>query len=1436
MNDDRSDLGPLLASRLVLEMPERLVFPPPWVGHIPFAFWLVEALRPCLVVELGTHSGNSYCAFLQALIAIEGGGRAFAVDTWAGDEHAGRYDGSVHDELAAYHDPRYGHVSTLLRMTFDAALPRFDDGSIDLLHIDGFHTYDAVRHDFDTWLPKMSPRGVILLHDTHVRDRGFGVWRFFDEVRMRYPAFAFEHSHGLGVIHVGSEPMPAGLRWLFDAMAADGAAARQVRRFFARLGEPLVERAPGAAPPSTQPVMPVVSGGADLRDTVSRLTVAREQARWRADSLAAEVAALDRQLRARDRELAAVFASTSWRATAGLRLAVTALRQALASWAGRQAADLGLDPGARFDAAYYLEQNPDVRQAGIDPWQHFVKRGAGEGRRPNPYFDPAWYLATYPDARASGRNPLVHYLLEGAAAGHDPSPEFSAAAYRAAYPDADSSGLEPLDYHLQFGVAAGRMAIHRDRSRHWPRFEPPREPYEAWLAVNRLSVRDVDDLRAALRERRGRVPRVSLVTPVHEADPAAFKAMIESVLAQVHDDWELCLVDDGSRAPHVRSMIEAAAARDPRIRIGRLERRGGISAATNAAIAMASGDVVAFLDQDDQITPDCVAELALYYADHPEADLVYSDDDRIDTTGRRHDPQFKPDWSPVLLLANMYLAHIVSVRRALLTAVGGLRPDYDGAQDHDLALRVSEAARHVGHIPKVLYHGRAAPGSAAAVGRAKSRTVAVARRAVADALARRGLGDVEVANAGWAESHAQAAFEMTFADDGPGVTIVIPTRNRVELLRACVESLAATRYRNYDVLVVDNDSDDDAALAYLAILEDRPRIRVVRLSSRGGVFNFAELNNEAARLYCTGDYVLFLNNDTAVVDPGWLSAMVGYAGMPGVGTVGARLLYGDGRVQHAGTVKGVGDWLAEHAFRGIAAEDLGYMGLARTTRECSAVTGACMLVARSLFEQLGGFDATRFAVAYNDIDFGYRVLRAGLRNIYCASATLHHFEGQSRGTGDAPEERAAFRALYERDRDPWYNPNLSLETLYRPAAVRPARRRPQPLSVVVATSRLAGDDATALQELVLALAARGGFKVAVLAGAGGALERSYAAAGIPVVLQPEVARVGASSAAVDADVAVAVDRLKTMRADVVLADGAETFVSVAAAERAGLPAVWRRHDTEAWQAWFGRSPRSAVDIAYRAHLSAYRLCFPSRQMRSAAAALAARGNDAVIRPARPLADVVGALAAWDRQDARRRLGLADDAVLAVVAGAIGAAMSQADVVAACARLPEAVQRRCHVAFLGAVAEPAYAASLLRAAGTLPDPMASRILIVDPAEGPWLSLAAADIAVCTGSTTAAGRDLAAAMVARLPLVVADWPEAHEVVEDHVNALFYPPGDAAALAHRLAHLADDAVWRRALGERSGAVLAARPSFDAMVAGYAAALDEAANLATEPPAGLG
>ncbi len=635
--------------------------------------------------------------------------------------------------------------------------------------------------------------------------------------------------------------------------------------------------------------------------------------------------------------------------------------------------------------------------------------------RPGLRFDASWYLETYPDVRDAGFDALTHYIAFGEAEGRLPWPPDP----NAAVGDVQGAGQ---------GGAPGAEG------------PAPVDPYDAWIAANTLTETDIAALRDALSERDGRLPKISVVTPIYDTDPVLFEEMLESVRSQIYEDWELCLADDGSPSPHVGPMLEAAAANDPRIRVVRLPENGGISAATNAAVQIARGEIIAFLDHDDIITPDCLAELAIYYADHPQADMVYSDDDKIDMVGRRYAPQFKPDWSPVLLLSYMYMAHIFTVRRSLFLELEGFRSPFDGAQDFDFALRAAERARHVGHVPKVLYHWRSAPGSTAASADAKPASFEAGRQAVEEALARRGVVEAQARHPEWAALGRCGIFDVEFPDTGPSVTIVIPTRDKVELLRTCVESLDLTTYRDFDILIIDNDSTDPEALAYLDDLRGRKNVRVETVSSSGGKFNYAKINNQAILNHCSSTFVLLLNNDTRVVSPRWLSQMVGYAGMPNVGAVGARLYFEDGTLQHAGVVHGYHDGLPGHAFRNIPAHEWGYMGFARASREYSAVTAACMLTPRDLFVELGGFDDVHFAVAYNDVDYCYRIVQSGRTCVYCATAELFHFESKTRGYKDDPQEQLNFSRLYGTWHDRWYNPNLSLANeRFEPASTRTIR-------------------------------------------------------------------------------------------------------------------------------------------------------------------------------------------------------------------------------------------------------------------------------------------------------------------------------------------------------------------------------------------------------------
>jgi O-antigen biosynthesis protein len=504
-------------------------------------------------------------------------------------------------------------------------------------------------------------------------------------------------------------------------------------------------------------------------------------------------------------------------------------------------------------------------------------------------------------------------------------------------------------------------------------------------------------------------------------------------------------------------------------------------------------------------------------------------------------------------------------------------------------------------VPKILYHWRAVPGSTAASGDSKPASFEAGRRAVAEALQRRGRSATAVIQPDWAIAGKCAIFEIVFPDTGPTVTIIIPTRNQLVLLRACLESLSQTSYQNYEVLVVDNESDDQETLCYLEEIRVRPRMRVMRIAQPGGRFNYAALNNRAV-LEVETDYLLFLNNDTAVRSSRWLSQMVGHAGISGVGAVGARLTFENQRIQHAGVVNGYHGGLAGHAFRNKPPHDWGYMGFIRTSREYSAVTAACMLTPRDLFLRMGGFDEQDFAVSYNDADYCYRIVEAGLRCVYCAEAELFHFEGKSRGFEQYPLEVDAYRRKWGCWRDRWYNPNLSLENeWFEPAAVRPEIREPGPVRVVLVSHALNREPASVfLFDLAMELLESGAITATVVSPMDGPLRGQWESAGIAVRILPP----NAGWPPVSQSVAL----FQRLRPAVVLANSLDAFWAIPAATSAGIPSVWNQPESESHLGYFDCLPVSVRTVAADAFVQAYRVVYVAEAPRRAWRVLETRGN------------------------------------------------------------------------------------------------------------------------------------------------------------------------------------------------------------------------------------
>ncbi len=547
--------------------------------------------------------------------------------------------------------------------------------------------------------------------------------------------------------------------------------------------------------------------------------------------------------------------------------------------------------------------------------------------------------------------------------------------------------------------------------------------YARWIQKHEPSAAALQQQRATIFARR---PTISIVMPTYNTPAPFLTAALDSVLAQTYSHWELCIADGHSSADWVRPTLEQYAAKDARIKLRFLDANQGIAGNTNAALALASGEFVALLDHDDTLAPFALFEIIKAINHQPEADLVYSDEDKLDETGRRVEPCFKPDWSPDTLRSHNYICHLLVLRQSLLATLGGVREGFDGAQDYDLVLRASEQARGIVHVPKILYHWRMHQQSTAFSTNSKTYIVEAGCKALAEHL------DRMATPARVLPTSLHGAYRVIYhLPQQPLVSILIPNRDSAAMLSRCVESLSRSSYANYELLILENNSTQDDTLTYYRQLERQGNVRIVPWTKP---FNYAAVNNYGAA-QARGDVLLFLNNDVEAINPDWLEWMVKHALRPEVGAVGAKLLYADDTIQHAGIVVGMGG-VAGHVHLRFPRDAEGYMQRLRVTHNCAAVTGACLMTRRAVFEQVGGFDES-FVLAFNDVDLCLQIQALGYRVIWTPEAELYHLESKTRGYEDTPEKQARFSREYRlfltkwgrylKTGDPYYNPNFRLD-------------------------------------------------------------------------------------------------------------------------------------------------------------------------------------------------------------------------------------------------------------------------------------------------------------------------------------------------------------------------------------------------------------------------
>lgn len=972
----------------------------------------------------------------------------------------------------------------------------------------------------------------------------------------------------------------------------------------------------------------------------------------------------------------------------------------------------------------------------------------------------------------------------------------------------------------------GQRQIPTLHSLHAWHFQPPSKAnrYRAWFDVNRFNDRRERQLRDRVEVLGERLPKISVLVPVYNPSITFFEKMIASVRNQVYGNWELCLADDGSSSSDVKTILERAVEQDARIKVTFRPLNGGISEATNTAARMASADILVLLDHDDQLTPNAIGEVAIHFAQFPETDFLYSDHDKIDVDGRRFDPWFKPDWSPELLLSYCYVGHLKALRKSLYTEIGGCRKAFDGAQDHDLALRATEKARQIGHIPLILYHWASAPGSTASHGSAKSYAHEAGRMAVSEALGRRGQV-AKVVQPRWARKRF-SIFELEFPDDGPSVTIIIPTRNRTDLLRKCISSLQKTSYKNYSILIVDNQSDDPEAISYLD--ETHHEHMTVRVPD--GSFNFSYINNTAAQ-NVTSDFLLFLNNDTEVIEPKWLSQMVGYALMPGVGAVGAKLVFADDTIQHAGVIQGVGDQgLPDHAFKTCARVDHGYMALASVSRNCSAVTAACMLTPRQLFLEIGGFDEDFLGTSYQDADYCMKLLDRGYRIVYCHRAELYHFEGSSRATGSDLKERASYCTRYRRRNDPFYSPHLTKKApptfQIRPRSYFLGRCKA--IKAIMCGHNLNWEGAPGVQQqLCLGLKEREVIDPTVISPVDGPRSEVYKRSKVDVcVIDLSISHLS--------DVTTydhAIDRLGThlseLGAEIIYANTLQTWYAVEIAQKLGIPAIWNIHESEDPMSYFDFLIPEIRDRAYDCFAYPYRVVFVSEATRDLWHSLDSKHNFTVIHNALNLRSLDNDSPRWSRQSARKSLNIADREVAILLLGTVCERKGQHDLPLALGRLPVETHDRIRCFIVGDRVSPAtagYRSGLFKIVECLPESLSKRISIVPETPDTERYYKAADIFVCTSRIESYPLVILEAMAYGLPIVTTPVYGIAEQVAPNVNSLIYDPGNIDQLAMHLRRLIVEGKIRLELAGNSTRVLEGLSDLENMMDLYAQIFKEA------------
>jgi len=896
------------------------------------------------------------------------------------------------------------------------------------------------------------------------------------------------------------------------------------------------------------------------------------------------------------------------------------------------------------------------------------------------------------------------------------------------------------------------------------------------------------DLKHALNERRHRLPPISIIMPVFRPDISLLDEAISSVKNQIYDQWELCIVDDGSADQQLTNFLSRISKEDRRVVVSAHKENQGIGATTNSAVDLSHGAILLFLDQDDLLTEDCLAEFAIFFSDNAETGLAYSDSDKIDALGHRISPTFKPGWSPSLLLSYMYFSHAMAVRRETFAQAGGIFPAFNGSQDFEFALRASEHTR-VGHIPKLLYHWRMTPGSTAVSGSAKPASIKAGRQAVQAAIQRRGIPGVAV-HPDWAIKANLGLFEIAFGPLQHKVSIILALEHENSDPAPILKDVLESNDNNTEIILVIISGIKYENQRYIeSICNEYSTISLITLEYTDGVPNISKMYNAGSER-ATGEFYLFSICDNAPSRAEWLQQLAGWCGLETAGAVGPRLLKRNGQIRHASFAYPQDGIQVAFPFEGYSGEKHGYMFLSRATHECAAVSAECLMTRRSLFEQAGRFRTELSTLQDVGIRYCDDIRLSAKTVLICPSAEL-------RSQRDHEPFSPAPASVRPSGGDPYYNVNLGRDaSLFLPSMYSPPLRRAEPVKVVFVSHNLDNEGAPiTLFDLITGLHAAGIVHPTVLSPKDGPLSSLYRERGIPVrFFQPATARDSFQAYANYRKILGG--KFLEVGATVVVANTLEMFIAINAATQHDIPTIWCHHESGSWKNYFNRFPKHVRAHAYAAFGQAYGVTYVAEATRKAWNAVQTRQNFYTIRYAIPPERQSADVARWFRVEARAKLGIEDDEIAVLLLGSVCARKGQIDLVQAANALPEHFGR-VRFFIVGAFVEQRYHKKILREFAKLRPEMQARMTIAGPVDDATLFYAASDIFTCCSRKESAPRVLLEAMAFQLPIISTPVDGIPELVRENQNALFYQPGDIKKLSEHLSSLIVSADERKRLG---------------------------------------